>query len=324
MTTDVLKVPGNYIVNASNGSIRLDSTSTVVTGNLTVLGATTTIESTQATVKDNILILNSGETNPYVSLGTAGILIGRGNSDSPVSAASLIYDDTVTNSFSGQNLQGVWNFGSNLNTLGYVVNLAAITMPSAFNTLTFFSSVNPNAVLSVKGTVDYENNVIDPDHIPNKAYVDSLLASTVFAQKLQVGNTYIELTDNSVPLSNDYYGPTNKITMAVGATANDVVLVIDSGSAQFEGLELINNRIQVRNTVTNVNLSLEPGIGGVVVMSTGFRVNQTPAVASTAGYTAIYSTSTVGGGGTGLHYVSPTDTDELVSRRRSIVYSIIF
>lgn len=324
MTTDVLKVPGNYIVNASNGSIRLNSTSTVLTGNLTVLGATTTIQSTDASIKDNILILNSGETNPYVSLGTAGILVARGNSDNPSSAASLIYDDTVTNTFEGRSLRGVWTFGSTLNTYGQVVRLSAITIPSAINTLTFFSNVNPNAVISVKGTLNYEDNVTDPDHIPNKAYVDSLLASTEFAEKLAVGNTFIELSDNSVALSNPYYGPVNTITMAVGTGTGDVVLFLENGLARFDGLNLINNKIQVRNTTTNVNLILEPAGTGIVNMDSSFRFKQSPAISSAAGYTTIYSTSTVGGGGTGLHYVNSADADELVSRRRSIVYSIIF
>jgi hypothetical protein len=324
MFTDVLKVPGNYIVKAANGNITLDSPLTVVSGNLTVLGATTTVESTDATIKDNILVLNSGETNPYVSLGTAGILIGRGNSDSPSSAASLIYDDTVTNTFENRSLRGVWNFGSTLNTYGHVINVSAITIPTIINTLTFFSSVNPNAVLSVKGTTNYENNVIDADHIPNKAYVDALLASTEFAEKLQVGNTYIELTDNSVPITNPYYGSPNKITMAIGTLASEVVLEMQGSVAQFVGLKLTDNRVQVRNTVTNVDLGLEPGPGGIVKMTTGLKIEKTAPIPSEAGYTAIYSTSTVGGGGTGIHYVNTADTDELVSRRRSIVYSIIF
>jgi hypothetical protein len=59
-------------------------------------------------------------------------------------------------------------------------------------------------------------------------------------------------------------------------------------------------------------------------MNGNFRFQQTSAIASTASYTGIYSTSTVGGGGTGLYFVNTNNTDELVSRRRSIVYSIIF
>jgi hypothetical protein len=328
MVTDVLRVPGNYKIDAPHGSaiegnpgILLNSPLTVVSGNLIVQGVTTQIESQNATIKDNIIILNSGETNNYVSLGTAGFLVARGNSDSPLAAAALTYDDTPTNVFAGQSLRGVWSFGSSLNTYGYVAQMAAITIPSSFNTLTFFSSVNPNAVLSVKGTVNYKDHVLDPDHIPNKAYVDTLLANTEFANKLLVGSSFVEINDDSISTSSVYFSNTNTIKAALGGT---VVFQLVGNAAQFSGLTISNNRLQIRNTLTNVNLSLEPGPNGIVNITSGFRIQKTPAISSQAGYTAIYSTSTVGGGGTGLYYVNTAQTDELVSRRRSIIYGIIF
>lgn len=323
MTTDVLKVTGNYIVKAHNGSVTLDSPATIITGDLTVQGATTTIESINATVKDNILILNSGETNPYVSLGSAGLLVARGNSDSPASAASLIYDDTTSHTLENISFRGVWNFGSTLNNNGHLVKAAALFLPTAVNTFTFFSNVNPNAVLSVKGTVDYELNVTDDDHIPNKAYVDSLSASTEFAKKVKVGETYIELTDGSVSISDPYYGTPNKITMNLGITGTNA-LVLEGSVAVFDSLTLAGRSIQVSNTNTGVDLLLQPGTNGIIKTGGGLKIQKTTAISPEAGYTSIYSTSTVGGGGTGIHYVNSGDSDELVSRRRAIVYSIIF
>jgi hypothetical protein len=71
MTTNVTRVPGDYkIQTASNGQIRLDTgvnTGTVViTGSLNVLGKTTTVQAENASIKDNTLTINSGETNSYV------------------------------------------------------------------------------------------------------------------------------------------------------------------------------------------------------------------------------------------------------------------
>jgi hypothetical protein len=324
MVTDVLKVPGNYVVNAESGTITLNSPLTILNGNLTVQGATTTIESINASVKDNIIILNAGETNPYVSAGTAGFLIARGNSNAASSAASLIYDDTITNTFSGNNLQGVWNFGNSVNSLGYVINVGAITVPASYTELTFFGSVNPSSVLSVSGTTDYELQVTDPDHIPNKAYVDALLANTEFSNVLKVGNSTIKINDNSISTSSVYYNATNRIIASLGTGTNDVVLLLTGSTAQFKGITLDNNRVRVTNTATNINLSLEAGPGGIVNMTSGFRFRQSSSVAPAADYTTIYSTSTVGGGGTGLYYANTTQTDELVSRRRSIIYGIIF
>lgn len=323
MTTDVVKVQGNYIVKAQGGSITLNSPTTVITGDLNVLGDTTTIQSENASIKDNVIILNSGETNPYVTLGTAGILIARGFADSPSNAASLIYDDTLTFTINGDSYKGAWNFGSTLNNNGHVINVSAITIPATINTLTFFSTVNPNAVLSVRGTTNYENNVIDPDDIPNKAYVDSLSASTEFAKKLLVGNTYIEISDDSVLITDPYYGSPNTIRMNLGVPGTDA-LVLQGTQAIFNSLSLVGRSIQVTNTATGVDMILTPGQDGLIKTGGGLKIQKTVAIPAESGFTAIYSTSTVGGGGTGIHYVNSGDTDELVSRRRSIVYSIIF
>ena len=64
----------------------------IVDGNLTVTGTTTTVEAVDSLITDNIITLNSGETGPGVTLGTAGIEIDRG---SGTDNALLVYDDTI-------------------------------------------------------------------------------------------------------------------------------------------------------------------------------------------------------------------------------------
>ena len=177
------------------------------------------------------------------------------------------------------------------------------------------------AVLSVKGTTNYASNVTDPDHIPNKAYVDALTASTEFSQKLQVGGTYIELKDNSISTSSKYYNVVDQITMVLGTSTN-VALKLQGTVAQFYGLTINNTTISA-NSGSN-NITLVPSGTGLVQTHSALQIKQTPAIASTTSYTGIYSTSTVGGGGTGLYFVNTTNTDELVSRKKSIIYGIIF
>lgn len=335
MTTDVLRVAGDYIIQSKNGSITLDTPLTVINGSVNILGTTTNITSTNANISDNIIILNSGE--PYntdtggisVNDGTSGILISRGYNDSPAYAASLIYDD----GFILEQYKGVWNFGGTADNgpitdsyglnIGQVIKVAGIVAPSISNTLTLLGSYNPNAVLSVKGTVNYIDRVTDPDHIPNKAYVDSLIGATEIAQKLQVGRSAIEINDSSVSTSSKYHSDTNKIIVTLGTSTNRVLELQGSG-ARFKGLVLTDNKIQATNTATNVDISIEPYGHGVVSFGGALKILKTAAVTATPNYTSIYSTSTVGGGGTGLYYVNTQQTDELVSRRRSIVFSIIF
>ena len=99
MATDVIRYSGDLkIATAVGGTMTFDTGvntgSVIITGNLTVRGTQTYISSTNTNVTDNLLILNSGETSGYVTLGQAGIIIDRGNNASSTSSAQLIYDDT--------------------------------------------------------------------------------------------------------------------------------------------------------------------------------------------------------------------------------------
>lgn len=329
MTTDVLKVSGNYILQANNGVITLDSPSTVLNGNLTVLGTSTVVQSTIASIKDNMLVLNSGEPGPGVTLGTSGIMIARGNSDDPSVAATFYFDENFTFSHPVYGaMTGRWRFGTTSSLVGHVVELYAVTIPFVANTLTFFSSVNPNAVLSVQGTTDYESNVIHDDHIPNKKYVDdTLLAGTSLAQKLQVGNSFIEINSPDVLISNPFYGVVDKIFAAL-TTSSNVVFKLEGNDADVQGFRINKSAASITVLNTNTDLTLNPGgianSTGTVVVNGAIRIANTPATVAKNDYTSVYSTSTVGGGGTGLYYVNSSDADELVSRRRSIIYGIIF
>ena len=62
-----------------------------INGDLTVTGTTTTVDSTEVTVADNILVLNSGEVGAGVSLGSAGIEIDRGTEFN----VRLVWDETA-------------------------------------------------------------------------------------------------------------------------------------------------------------------------------------------------------------------------------------
>jgi hypothetical protein len=328
MPTDVLKVSGDYKVSARLGTVTLDAPLTIVNGNLTVMGATTTIESINATIKDNIVVLNSGEVGPGVTPGggTSGIMVARGNSDNESVGAFFYYDENFNENYFGITATGKWVVGKPTSTVGRALEVASLVLPSNINTFSFFSSVNLNAVLSVGGYTrgigyNYESRLSDPDEIPNKAYVDSIVGSTIFAQKLVVGDSFVEINDDSISTSSVFYSPTPKVKIGLNTTSN-IVLQLEGTAAQFYGLQF--NDTTILSRVTGTNITVEPGGGGVIQLAAGIRIEKTPAMASTASYTGIYSTSTVGGGGTGLYYVNTTDTDELVSRKRAIIYGIIF
>lgn len=328
MPTDVLKLSGDYRVSARSGTVTLDAPLTIVNGNLTVMGATTTIESINATIKDNIIILNSGEVGPGVTpgSGTSGIMVARGNSDNESVGAFFYFDENFSANYFGLTSTGKWVVGKPTSLIGRVIEVGSLILPTNVNTFSFFSSYNPSAVLTVGGYTrgagyDYENRINDPDHIPNKAYVDSIVGSTIFAQKLQVGDSFVEINDDSISTSSVYYSPAPKVKIGLNTTSN-IVFQLEGTAAQFYGLQINDTVIQSR--ITGTNITVEPGNNGIVQLASAIRIERTTAIASTASYTRIYSTSTVGGGGTGLYYVNTADTDELVSRKRAIIYGIIF
>jgi hypothetical protein len=330
MTTDVLKVSGDYLLYAPNGNITLNVTSPTntgtvrVIGNLDVLGQTTQIESTSSLINDNIIVLNAGETNPYVTLGTSGIAIDRGSNTTLTNAATMLYNDTVywtnwaNNTYT--QYQGVFEFKSA--GTGTVLTAAAVRTNNLNGNLNFLGQENPYGLLNVKGTVNYDQRVSDDDDIPNKKYVDNRIWSgTNYARKLQVGSSFIEINDNTVAPTDQFFGNPDTIFAALGSTSNVVFRLINS-EAIFTGLTLNNNIISA-NTASDITLL--PGMGHNVGIESPLALYaQTTTATAVASENIIYYSTATGGGGTGLYFVNTTRTDELVSRRKAIVYSIIF
>ena len=82
----VKRVGAPYTITTTNtnDTITLTTTSAqgvIINGNLTVLGNTTALETQNATLKDNIIMLNDGETGAGVTTGggVSGIAIDRGS-----------------------------------------------------------------------------------------------------------------------------------------------------------------------------------------------------------------------------------------------------
>jgi hypothetical protein len=164
---------GDYrIITAPGGTITLDSGSAsivepagwpggvIINGDLLVNGVTTTIESETLTVKDNIIIINEGETGDGVTLTTSGIQIDRGNAPDVsflwderigafvlVDASYLNPTDNLHDSALALGARSILTGGSNLTLVGS--NLG--------------SADDEEGVVDVIGTVDYERKVLDYD-----------------------------------------------------------------------------------------------------------------------------------------------------------------
>ena len=87
MSSNVIRVNSDYkIQTKSGGTITLDTGDNTglvfITGDLTVQGNTTTVNTSNMTIEDNIIILNNGESGYGVTQRTAGIEINRGTASS--------------------------------------------------------------------------------------------------------------------------------------------------------------------------------------------------------------------------------------------------
>lgn len=337
-TLDVLSYSGDLKIKTGPGdTMTLDTgvqTGTVViTGNLNVLGKTVNISATNTNLIDNILVLNAGEVNSYVTLGQSGIAIDRGNAASSTSSARFLYDDTKywsTTGTSTASYRGVW--GISVGSQGSALELAAIRLAAnSPNDALGRRSLNllgqgTASVLSVAGQSNYASRVTDKDDIPNKEYVDNrpfagTATNALTAFRLDRGDTSVVLFDNSID------GGTSRISLTVDSQQS---MSIANNSVVLQGIAFIGNTI--RPVAINNNLILQTLGTGTVSVNNGLSISTSVIPQATQGMVKIYNTSTLGAGSTGILFKTVDTTaappvevsGELISARKALVLSIIF
>lgn len=173
----VLKINGDYdIITGDGGTITLNTGFNVgtvrVTGNLIVDGDTLTVSAENLNVQDNVIILNFGETGPGVSLQYSGIQVDRGS----LTPAGILFDEASDS----------WNFayGTPESTFSYDNSAIRVQKILTDSDTTLAGSGRDGdlnligaglGVVTVVGTLDYENQVTQDDDIPNKKYVDDAI-----------------------------------------------------------------------------------------------------------------------------------------------------
>jgi hypothetical protein len=345
-TTSVLRSPGNYIivagtgtnggmvidVNNTTGALRAVTTGTLkIYGNLDVIGGTTFIDTTNTNILDNILFLNTGDPNNYVTQATSGIAISRAQGNLSLgSAATLLYNDAAT--WSTDNITentGVWELsvGDGIYQVPSAIKIQAVRTINSNGSINFLGKENSIGILNVDGTENYEEQVAlwGDDAIPNKRYVDTRLPYGLeITRKVQVGRTFIQLGDSSVSPSDPYYDSINKMFVGLGTSTN-VVFRLEGREALIQGVTLNDTELRVNGSRTSNNLIFTPySNSGTVVVNSSITLTNSNTPKATSRNTQIWSTSTVGGGGTGLYFVNTVQQDELVSKKRAIIYGIIF
>jgi hypothetical protein len=321
----------------SGGTITLNTGNQIgtvlVTGDLTVLGNTTSIQTANVEIEDKIILLNRGEVGAGISPtnnGKAGIQISRGSRPD----AFLIFDeaknwlDTQTGTtrsglFIAKNendeLMGLQT--NSITTDGYNLNLLG----------------TGTAVVNVTGTVNYEQQVLDysapglppldPDIIPNiQAVTDYVGAYFTINPPFKIQDSAIVggltvLYDSFLVVS-DFEadgGPSN-LTLTLDNVVNAAWFV---DRFEVQNLKFYNATIESR--LSNEDLVLRSDGTGCVGVDDHFKLYlQTTDPGSVVDGVKLYAKNEAQGG-TGLFFVnSENKQDELISKRKAIVYSMIF
>lgn len=122
-------------------------------------------------------------------------------------------------------------------------------------------------------------------------------------------------------LTND--GSTYSAIQTTSGSSGFITSVVDDTTPQLGGDLDVNGQTITSTSDGDVVITAD-GTGQLKIDKAVSIQDQGSAPSATAGYNKLYSSATQGGGGTGLYYVNSTTSDELVSRTKAIVYSLIF
>lgn len=339
---------GNYKIVVDNpsdvngGTITLDTTGgyttdrgiVVITGDLEVKGTTTTVESTDTSIADNIIILNEGQTGAGISASLnyrSGIEIDRGS----LPAARILFAEDEPYVTGGSSGTGSFIFENN----------AGQFLPVSFNSVNAQGDLyvtTPNGAINVAGTVDYEQNVLNyvggvitdggSGVIKNNDYIPNALAMVDYVDYAVSNAQYAIIYDNDTSVE----------TLDFDTTGNEskVAITVDGGTVTeffpnrvtFSDLQIIGNEIGTNDYTSNQDLVLSASGTGSVKIKDILEISETPAdddplhvdPTAPAEGVKIYS-KTEAEGGTGIYFVNKNNTqDEVISRNRALVFSMLF
>ena len=325
-----VQVSGDYNIKSGEGAvITLDTGAGVgttrVTGNLLVEGDTLNVSVENLNVQDNIITLNYGETGSGVTLRYSGIEVDRGSSES----VSFLWDD---NDDSWNLKQGAGYASSRLRVKEILTN-----PDTDSGDLTLIGT--GTGVIKVLGTTAYELQVTDDDDVPNKKYVDDAIQTNPTFQILR-GDTRAAAFDIGNPIDPGLFpiGPyfAQPTESVIGLAVDDnIVAQFFRNRVQLAGINFfledptpdipgIPDATVLQTVNTNGNIKLETNGTGKVQITYALQLDNpgtTPAAVTNA--SLVYG-GAVGAGSTGVYFRNTSNNDELISKSKALVFSMIF
>lgn len=343
---------GNYIVKVESGkNIILDTSrgevdsngnligEVVVNGSLLVKGVTTTVNSQNTNILDNIIVLNKYEDDTGIDRvlgnnGKAGIEIDRGANGNRVRVA---FNESINWSMGGQTGLGAFTFEEDNGSL--VPDIRPIQIAGIKSPGTLWIDVG-NEVISVSNSVAYQEkiwnyvggNIVDngydgllsDDRIPNARAVVDYVKYSFNTIGVQSG---IENFDTDFRVYDfDLDGSESRAEAKIDG---NVRFTIYDDRTIFNNLKFSATTITTNTIDVDLKLSA-PGVASVKIDDV-LELTETPHAddvkidpfAPAAGI-KLYS-KTKGTGNTGLYFINKSNVnDEIISKNRSILYSMLF
>lgn len=228
----------------------ISSPTIVLDGNLTVMGSTTSVETINSTIKDNIIVLNKDESGTGVTQGTAGIEVERG---------------IATNTT-------------------FLFNESADAWETKIG----------GSFAIVRGA-----SPVSTDDFVTKGYLDTVSGD------LSPGDPLTSIQFNS----GGSFAGTDKLTW------NGADLLV-------QDLSLSTGRIYC--TTVNSDFEISAYGTGKLYLKNAIRMENLEFSPTSEANSNVIFTKIPGNAGSGLYFNNGTDTDEVVSRSKAILFGLIF
>ena len=294
------------------GTITLDTGveqgTVVITGDLLVKGNTTTVDTANLSIEDNVILLNKGESGAGVSEGTSGIEIDRGS----LSNAQFLWDET-TDKFRIQ---------LDDNSLASMV-VGSLATDSTTNLR--FDMQSGAGTLRIINSTGYESRVLNADDIPNKKYVNDYVfasggSAVVSLFKYPVGAPYS---------ASDTLGE---------ALASSIKFWVRSGGSLNQRAQITAQGLDVDNVNILDNTILNSSVGNNLVLTANnthveingiLNLDDKTAPSATGGTSRIYSRSATAVTdfelyNSGVFIANSRTQDEIVVKNRALLLSMLF
>jgi hypothetical protein len=338
-----VRTNGDYTIKTKeSGNILLDTGdnlgNVIVTGNLIVSGDTLTVAAENLNITDNIIELNVGDPGPGVTLKYSGVQINRGTSfGSPLPGGFFLDDRDI--------LDPTWIFiigdpESPRPFQNSSIKVRTIKTDSDEDGGDLTLIGKGTGVIKVTGTTNYQNQVIDDDHIPNKKYVDNAIINNPSFQSV-AGDSRISVTDKDLPAgspgSPDFFLSTGWSTFNRSAVSViiDGVLVSQFYDDSFllgrpgqGGLRIDSTNFEIRTedgSPQAQNIFIKTDEGGKLQTNYGIQLDHITANPSFAPNGTIVFGKAPKEGTSGIFFTNSLyANEELVSKKRALLFSMLF